>query len=178
MAANRVQAIKWEDPAHGGGETDLVPTTIDPHEDFVEARGVAIQNDTSTDDTVLISRDASSNMTLADPVAGSFTLAELAAGGMTSETHRVLPQLTHEIDASGYEEYAWASGRVTGCVRWASVAKLLKVREWTVTYTGGQVTSAVEIQYNAAGVEVERIDYTYAYTGGLIASVTATRTAA
>lgn len=90
---DRTQAIKWESPAHGGTEEDLTPAEIDVHEDFLDCRGVSIQNDTSDDEAVLISRDAEGNMTFIDPVYGlTATLTELAAGGGESviETRGIL----------------------------------------------------------------------------------------
>lgn len=49
--------------------------------DAVDVRGVYVQNDTSNDAAVLVDRDASDNLTFTDPVAGTKTLAQLAAGG-------------------------------------------------------------------------------------------------
>jgi hypothetical protein len=79
MATDRVQSIKWESPAHGGTEEDLTPSEIDVHEDFLDCRGVAIQDDTSDDEVVRISRDAAGNMNFIDPITGLKTLEELAA---------------------------------------------------------------------------------------------------
>lgn len=79
---DRVGAIKWESPAHGGTELDLTPAEIDVHEDFLDCRGVSIQNDTSDDEVVLLSRDADDNMTFKDPTLDApMTLKELAHGG-------------------------------------------------------------------------------------------------
>lgn len=94
MALDRVRVLKIEKPATGGTETDVYPTDIRPSEDAVDARGYVLQNDTSDDQTVVISRDASDNMTFADGVvSGTKTLANLAEGGdvsaaanMTDET--------------------------------------------------------------------------------------------
>jgi hypothetical protein len=79
---DRVWAIKWESPAHGGTEEDLTPAEIDVHEDFLDCRGVSIQNDTSDDAAVLLSRDIDGNMTFLDPtLEAPMTLKELAHGG-------------------------------------------------------------------------------------------------
>jgi hypothetical protein len=173
---DRVQAIKWETPAHGGTQEDLVPTEIDVHEDYLDCRGVAIQGATSNDSNVLVSRDGAGNMTFQDVVTSAKTLADLAAGGaFDPEIHRVLPQLAHEYDASGYEEYTYVSGRVTACVLWTSAAKVRKVREWAYTYTSGRVTTEVAIQYDATGVLVERLTYAYVYASGNVDHVTITR---
>ncbi len=80
MTIDRVRVLKIETPSTGGTQTDVYPTDINPNEDAVDARGVAVQNDTSFDDAVLISRDASDNMTFLDGVVGSAkTLTELLA---------------------------------------------------------------------------------------------------
>jgi hypothetical protein len=90
---DRVRAIKWEDPADGGTQLDQTPTQININEDYLDCRGVSLQSDTSEDDDVLLSRDASGNMTFTDPVYGATaTLTELAAGGGESviETRGIL----------------------------------------------------------------------------------------
>jgi hypothetical protein len=80
--ADRVQAIKWEEPAGGGSELDLVPSELEPNEDGLDARAYHIQNDTSSDSNVKVSRDASDNMTFADGVvSGTKTLTDLLASG-------------------------------------------------------------------------------------------------
>lgn len=82
---DRVQAIKWETPSQGGTQTDQTPTEIDVNEDHLDCRGVTVQNDTSEDDTVGVSRDASNNLNFRDPVYGAtITLSELATAGATS----------------------------------------------------------------------------------------------
>lgn len=81
MVKDRVHPLKFEDPASGGVETDEFPTAIDPSEDYVDARGMTFQNETSNDTVVIIERDVSDNMVLQDPVAGSYTLSELVSGG-------------------------------------------------------------------------------------------------
>jgi len=80
---DRTQAIKWESPAHGGTEEDLTPAEIDVHEDFLDCRGVSIQNDTSDDEVVLVSRDVDGNLTFKDAVVTDpMTLKTLASGGL------------------------------------------------------------------------------------------------
>lgn len=86
MALDRVRVLKIEKPSTGGTQTDVYPTDINPNEDAVDARGMALQNDSSTDETVLISRDASDNMTFADgQVSGTKTLSDLIGGGGTDD---------------------------------------------------------------------------------------------
>lgn len=176
MAVDRVKPLKLESPDSGGVETDEFPTSTDINEDFLDCRGVAIQNDTSDDDTVLLSRDASGNMTFQDDVTGLKTLAQLTAGtGMTPEDHRVLDQLVHGLAENYYEEYTYSGPRVTTCIVWETPEKLKKIREEQYSYFGSRLTQVITIQYDVSGAEVERLTETYSYTDGRIASVTAVR---
>lgn len=176
MAVDRVKPLKLESPDSGGVETDDFPTSLDINEDFVDCRGVAIQNDTSNDDAVLVSRDEAGNLTLKDAVTSLKTLAQLAAGtGMTEEQHRVLDQLVHGLAENYYEEYTYSSGHVINATTWETSSKLKKIREEQYTYSNGKVTQAVTIQYDGNGNEVERLTETYTYSGSRIASVTAVR---
>jgi len=85
VAVDRVSAIKWESPSRGGTEDDLTPTEIDFNEDHLDCRGVTVQNDTSSDDTVGMSRDVDDNLNFRDTVYGAtITLSELATAGATS----------------------------------------------------------------------------------------------
>lgn len=70
--------------ATGGDATDEEdsPIPIDPHEDVIDAFGLSIQNTTSADGTVEITRDSSNNMTFVDPQAGTKTLSNLAFEGV------------------------------------------------------------------------------------------------
>lgn len=176
MAVDRIKPLKLESPDSGGIETDEFPTSLDVHEDFVDCRGVAIQSDVSNDDAVLISRDASGNLTLKDAVTSLKTLAQLAAGtGMTEEQHRVLDQLVHGLAENYYEEYTYSGGRVTNCTIWETSGKLKKIREEQYDYDGSRVSQVVTIQYDGSGNEVERLTEVYGYTGSRVDSVTATR---
>jgi len=60
---------------------DEFPRAMDPNNDQADVRGVVIQNDTSNDEDVVITRDASDNMTFQDGVVvGTKTLTDLLAG--------------------------------------------------------------------------------------------------
>jgi len=82
VAFDRVQPLKLEDPSTGGVETDWGPTSVDPHEDYVDAHGLTIQSETSNDDDVYIGRDTTTNdMIFEDKVAGGpWTLTQLLEG--------------------------------------------------------------------------------------------------
>jgi hypothetical protein len=163
---DRIKPLKIEGPGSGGTETDEFPTSMDKNEDFVDARGYCVQNDTSNDEDVRVSRDASDNLTFQDGVvSGVKTLSDLLAGGMSPDTHRQLDQLVHELDEDYYEEHTYTGTKLTNVTDWTDATKTTKVREAQLTYTGRRLTGAVEIQYDASGVEVERLTSTVTYVG-------------
>lgn len=97
---DRVQAIKWESVSGGGTDEDTVPTEIDFNEDGLDMRSAFLQNDTSADKDVTISRDASDNLTFTDKVIGSVkTLTELAAASAVGHPWQVTSGNTLTIDA-------------------------------------------------------------------------------
>lgn len=96
-------------------------------------------------------------------------------GGFSSEAHRTLDQLTHEIDEDYYGEYTYSGNQATAYIVWTSVAKTLKIREYTYSYTGAQITGMVVKQYNGAGAVVETLTYTYTWSGSRIQSETCVR---
>ena len=79
---DRVRPLKFEDPATGGTQEDEFPTSLDPNEDAVDAHGLVLQDDSSDDEQVTVTRDGSGNMVLTDVQnpAGK-TLTSLASGG-------------------------------------------------------------------------------------------------
>jgi|GEM_PF-3482140 len=68
MAVDRIRPMKLESPATGGTQDDAFPTEADPNEDYPDVRGVTFQNDSSNDEDVIVSRDASDNLTFIDKV--------------------------------------------------------------------------------------------------------------
>jgi len=81
MAKDRVQPLKLEYPETGGSETDVTPTAVDRNEDFYDGRGITIQSNVSDDTDVVIERDVDDSMVFSDLVSGTYTLADLVAGG-------------------------------------------------------------------------------------------------
>ena len=75
--ADRVKPLKMEGADAGGTQEDVFPTSLNINEDSIDARGLFVQNGTSNDDVVHVSRDASNNMTLKDGIIGTKTLLEL-----------------------------------------------------------------------------------------------------
>lgn len=75
---DRVRVMKMEYPGEGGIQLDFMPTDANPNEDYPDVRGIVVQNDTSTDEDVYISRNANDDMIFADKVAGGpWTLTQL-----------------------------------------------------------------------------------------------------
>jgi len=162
--ADRVQSIKWESPSGGGTQTDTVPTEINPNEDGLDARSLFLQNDSSADSTVEVSRDASDNMTFKDGVVtGTKTLTELLAGdgGLTAESHKVLRQLIHFIDdgpADGFASGAYReiSGTIfpTTIIWYIDSGKTDKIVEKDITWTGINPTTIIWKIYDTDGSTV------------------------
>jgi len=164
MALDRVRSLKIEKPSTGGTQTDIYPSTVNPSEDALDVRGIVIQNDTSNDEDVVISRDASDNMTFADGVvAGTKTLTELLAGGsgLTENAHKVLRQLIHFIDdgpAEGFDSGAYkeVTGTVfpTAIIWYEDDTKADKIVEKNITWTGANATSIEWKMYDDDGSTV------------------------
>lgn len=174
---DRVRPLKLEDPGQGGEETDEFPTSVNPNEDYLDCRGITLQNNVSNDGDVFVSRDAAGNLVFKDQVNTQKTLTDLVVGtgGLTEESHRLLDQLVHNLAENYYEEYQYAGGRVTNVITWADETRTKKIREEQYTYDSGKIVQVVIIQYNAAGAEVERITESYTYSGNRVASVSAVR---
>jgi hypothetical protein len=156
---DRVKPLKIEGPGSGGTETDDFPTSLDKNEDFVDARGYCIQDDTSNDDLVRVSRDGD-DMTFLDKNNTEKTLTELVAGagGLTEEGHKILRQLIHFIDdgpAEGFTSGAYreTTGTVfpTNITWWESSGKTKKIVEKNITWTGANATTIEWKVYDTDG---------------------------
>lgn len=75
---DRVRPLKLEDAAAGGTQTDPYPTSMNPNEDYLDARGVALQNASSNDSSVRVER-IDDSLVLEDPLAGQVVLSAIAA---------------------------------------------------------------------------------------------------
>lgn len=81
-----------------------LPQPVNTATDSVAANAVYVQNSTTPDTNVGISRDVGNNLVLTDSVSGSYTLATLAAGGggLTNWTEAVstaAPNATVPVDS-------------------------------------------------------------------------------
>ena len=157
---DRVRPLKWERPETGGTQTDTAPTSNNPNQDYPDVRGITIQNDSSNDETVIVSRDASDNLTFQDDVvSGVKTLTDLLASGsgMSEAAHKIIRQLIHFMEdgpaEGGYRE---TTGTVfpTAKVWYETSSKLKKIYEKLTTWTGINATQIVRKIYATDGVTV------------------------
>lgn len=113
--ADRCAPIKWESPSKGGTQTDTVPTEIDPNEDGLNARSLFLQNDSSADSTVEISRDASNNLTIKDGVvSGTKTLADLLSGSDDDQVKVIVPVGETFIAKEDYQHIVFGELTIDG----------------------------------------------------------------
>lgn len=62
--ADKIKPLKIENPSNGGTETDFLPTESNPSEDYVAAKGIALENN----DNRIIDLDGSGNIQFKDAV--------------------------------------------------------------------------------------------------------------
>lgn len=171
---DRIKPLKIESPDSGGTETDDFPTSVDKNEDFLDCRGVTIQDDSSDDDLVRISRSGN-DLTFLDKNTAEKTLTELVAGtgGLTADAHKTLRQLIHFIDngpAEGFTSGAYRemTGTVfpTAVIWWESSSKLKKIVEKNITWTGVNPTTIEWKMYDTDGSTVlSTVTDTISYSG-------------
>lgn len=171
---DRVQPLKFENPGTGGTQTDEFPTGLNNNQDYVDARGLTVQDDSSADDLVRVSRDGD-DMTFLDKNNTVKTLTDLVSGtgGLTEEGHKVLRQLIHFIDngpAEGFTTGAYRemTGTVfpTAVIWWESSSKLKKIVEKTITWTGVNPTTIEWEVYDTDGSTVlATVTDTITYSG-------------
>jgi hypothetical protein len=92
----------------------------------------------------------------------------------TSEPpHEDIDSLVHNLAETSYEEYLYSGNNVYNITIWSNTSKTLKIREHQYTYTGNQVTQSVDIQYNSAGTEIQRLTNNFSYSGNRVVSASA-----
>lgn len=155
--SDRVRPLKMETSLRGT-ELDEFPTALDPSEDHVEARGMFLQNDTSDDEVVGVSRDASNNMTF-DDTANSVTLTDLVAGtgGLTEGAHEVLDTLIHNLAEDNHEQITKSGGKISNVTSWTDDGETIKIREIALTRSSGRISQVDIIQYDGSGDEEYRM---------------------
>lgn len=101
---------------------------------------------------------------------------EIATTGINAEAHRVLDQLTHELDENYYEEYTYNGPRISNITVWTDSSKTLKIREYDYTYNGPLINTEIIKQYNSSESLIETLTSTYIYNGARISNITTIRT--
>ena len=155
MARDKVHPLKMESPGSGGTQLDDFPTSLNPQEDYVDARGVLLQSGTGSNDEAVGVERVNSELQLWDSQAGTYTLSQLLSGssGISEAQHKALRQLIHFIDdgpadgfASGSYKEILPSGNPfpTSEVWWESAAKLKKIVELTITRSAAKVPTEEE----------------------------------
>lgn len=170
MPTNRTLPLK--DTAEG------YETEFDSNADAADVRGVFLQNDTSDDATVLVSRDASDNLTFTDPVLGATkTLSQLAAASSGVSYYEFLLDNepiaeTGATDASYTPTY---SGIFVTKEEWKRNDTTL-IKSIDYTYSGLNVASEVRKIFAANGTTiVAQVTWTYSYTGANLTSASMVR---
>lgn len=87
-----------------------------------------------------------------------------------------LKNLQHGIAEASYEEITYTGIHPTSLIVWTNSGKTTKIREEQYTWTGNHVNTLTMIQYNALGVESERVVETYTYTNSKVTSVSRSHT--
>lgn len=178
MAFNPVPPLK-NDAAEGYEED------FDPNADVADVRGLVIQNDSSTDTNVQVTRNGSNDLVLTDPNAGSYTLSQLSTGGsgITAAQHKTLRQLIHFIEegpAEGFASGAYKTVSYSGIFPTSEIwyednTLAKKIVEVTTTYSGILVSTEEWKMYDTDGTTVlATITDSYTYSGLLEATRTRT----
>ena len=100
--------------------------------------------------------------------------AVAAGGGITAAEHEVLDTLVHGISEDTFDEVIRDSVtcKLIRVIQWADATKTTKVREYEVSARGNRfINKLTTIQYDAAGLEVVRLEQDINRTGSLIDSV-------
>jgi hypothetical protein len=115
-----------------------------------------------------------------DPGIGSFQFRDATGtfdprsggAGLTPTSHRFLDQLVHALAEDCYMEVTRTSGQISSVTYWEDATKAKKVRETTLTRSGGQVSQIVVVQYDSAGSAVETMTGTVARVSGQVSTIT------
>ena len=115
---DRIKPLKIESSDTGGTDNDTFPTSTNINQDFIDARGLIIQNATSDDEVVKLAKDASNNLTFNDGVvSGTKTLTNL----LSWEDHFPATQAVY-VDGNRVDAYT-----EDGSIRypWKTIASAL-----------------------------------------------------
>jgi hypothetical protein len=167
---NRVR-LDYDNPVEGYEQG------VNPNSDAADLRGTFYQNDSSDDEGVLVSRDASDNLTFTDPLAGTKTLSQLAAASSGVPYYEFL--LDNEpIVETGANDCVYTptySGIFVTKEEWKRNDTTL-IKSIDYTYTGINVTTEVRKVFAANGTTIlAQVTWTHSYTGVLLTGSTMVR---
>jgi hypothetical protein len=130
------------------------------------------------DDLEALARQADDETVWALKKVGGVYTWVLIKADVDPAAHEDLDTLVHELAETCYTEVTRVAGLVTNITTWQTAAKLLKVRETSVTRTSGQVSTIVERQYDAAGALIsgQTITHTITRSSGRVASISSVQT--
>lgn len=178
-----VHLQKNEYAATGGDAADesAYNEPLEIGEDAPAVQGFFLQapGSTTPDKKVWVSRDASGNMIFWDDVDQTErTLTDLLAGaGITENQHDNLDDLVHWLAEDHHIALTRSSGKISNATAWTDGTKTTKVRELAnIVRTGGKIDSYDLIQYNASGVENQRLAFAITRTAGKVTSIDVTET--
>lgn len=92
---------------------------------------------------------------------------------VNKSNHQTFDQLVHPIVEDSYQEVVYnQNNRPINVTIYSDSSKTLKIREEIITYANcNKVATLTVVQYNAVGVEVERLVESYTYSGNKIVSL-------
>lgn len=88
--------------------------------------------------------------------------------------HPAEDQLVHNIAEASFDELVYTGSRVDAIITWETAAKLKKIREELISYTGSNATTITTKQYDAAGALLTTMTETITYSGSAVVSITRT----
>lgn len=167
MAITRV-SIDKDNPTEGYEQG------LDHNADAPDVRGIYIQNDTSNDTSVLVSRDASNNLTFTDPVVGTTkTLSQLA--GLSYNEFLLDNEPTAETGANDAQYSTTYTGTQLTKETWKRNDNT-NVKTIDYTFTSTKLTQEVRKVFATDGTTVvAQVTWTYTYAGSRLTSAVMTR---
>jgi hypothetical protein len=101
-----------------------------------------------------------------------------AGTGITEAQHEALDTLVHEVAETSFTKITRVQGQVTNVTVWTTSGMTTKVRESIMTYSGGQISTLVEKQYDLLGVIIvgQTLTHTYTYVGGQVDNINTVET--
>lgn len=182
IGTDRVQPYVNENDDGGGDDNDSLglvgPVPLDPSEDAIESAGHYFQDASNQDELVYICRDGNDLCFRDVSVGTEVSLSTLNAGGgggISEAQHKALRALIHFIDsgpADGFASGAFREITYTGIIFPASIiwyesaAKMQKIVELNITYTGILPTTEQWLMYDTDGTTVlATVTDTVVYSG-------------